>query len=66
MPTQTITTGCSIAGGGTAGMMLGLLLAHAGVKVMVLEKHADFSRDFRGDTISPLDPGDHARARAAQ
>lgn len=47
-------------------MMLGLLLAHAGVEVMVLEKHADFFRDFRGDTISPLDPGDHARARAAR
>jgi 2-polyprenyl-6-methoxyphenol hydroxylase-like FAD-dependent oxidoreductase len=44
---------CCIAGGGPAGMMLGLLLARAGVDVMVLEKHADFLRDFRGDTIHP-------------
>ena len=44
---------CSIAGGGPAGMMLGLLLARAGVEVLVLEKHADFLRDFRGDTIHP-------------
>jgi 2-polyprenyl-6-methoxyphenol hydroxylase-like FAD-dependent oxidoreductase len=44
---------CCIAGGGPAGMMLGLLLAHAGVRVEVLEKHADFLRDFRGDTIHP-------------
>jgi 2-polyprenyl-6-methoxyphenol hydroxylase-like FAD-dependent oxidoreductase len=42
-----------IAGGGPAGMMLGLLLARAGVTVLVLEKHADFLRDFRGDTIHP-------------
>jgi len=42
-----------IAGGGPAGMMLGLLLARAGVRVLVLEKHADFLRDFRGDTIHP-------------
>jgi 2-polyprenyl-6-methoxyphenol hydroxylase-like FAD-dependent oxidoreductase len=42
-----------IAGGGPAGMMLGLLLARAGVRVVVLEKHADFLRDFRGDTIHP-------------
>ena len=42
-----------IAGGGPAGMMLGLLLARAGVRVAVLEKHADFLRDFRGDTIHP-------------
>jgi 2-polyprenyl-6-methoxyphenol hydroxylase-like FAD-dependent oxidoreductase len=53
MPTQTITTGCCIAGGGPAGMMLGFLLARAGVEVTVLEKHADFFRDFRGDTIHP-------------
>jgi 2-polyprenyl-6-methoxyphenol hydroxylase-like FAD-dependent oxidoreductase len=45
--------GCCIAGGGPAGMMLGLLLARAGVDVLVLEKHADFLRDFRGDTIHP-------------
>lgn len=53
MPTKTVITGCCIAGGGPAGMMLGLLLARAGVKVTVLEKHADFFRDFRGDTIHP-------------
>ena len=41
----------AIIGGGPAGMMLGLLLARAGVDVMVLEKHADFLRDFRGDTV---------------
>jgi 2-polyprenyl-6-methoxyphenol hydroxylase-like FAD-dependent oxidoreductase len=46
-------TQCLIAGGGPAGMMLGLLLARAGVRVTVLEKHADFFRDFRGDTIHP-------------
>jgi 2-polyprenyl-6-methoxyphenol hydroxylase-like FAD-dependent oxidoreductase len=44
---------CVVAGGGPAGMMLGLLLARAGVQVVVLEKHADFLRDFRGDTIHP-------------
>jgi 2-polyprenyl-6-methoxyphenol hydroxylase-like FAD-dependent oxidoreductase len=44
---------CCIAGGGPAGIMLGLLLARAGVEVLVLEKHADFLRDFRGDTIHP-------------
>jgi len=44
---------CVIAGGGPAGMMLGLLLARAGVGVTVLEKHADFFRDFRGDTVHP-------------
>lgn len=44
---------CAIAGGGPAGLMLGLLLARAGVRVIVLEKHADFLRDFRGDTIHP-------------
>ncbi len=49
----TITTRCCIAGGGPAGMMLGFLLARAGVPVIVLEKHADFLRDFRGDTIHP-------------
>jgi 2-polyprenyl-6-methoxyphenol hydroxylase-like FAD-dependent oxidoreductase len=53
MAVATITTGCAIAGGGPAGMMLGFLLARAGVDVMVLEKHADFLRDFRGDTIHP-------------
>src|SRR5215510_3812838 len=49
---QTRTT-CCIVGGGPAGMMLGLLLARAGVEVIVLEKHGDFLRDFRGDTIHP-------------
>ncbi len=44
---------CCIVGGGPAGMMLGLLLARAGVKTLVLEKHGDFLRDFRGDTIHP-------------
>jgi 2-polyprenyl-6-methoxyphenol hydroxylase-like FAD-dependent oxidoreductase len=44
---------CCVVGGGPAGMMLGLLLARAGVTVQVLEKHADFLRDFRGDTIHP-------------
>jgi len=44
---------CCVAGGGPAGMMLGLLLARTGVTVRVLEKHADFLRDFRGDTIHP-------------
>ena len=44
---------CCIAGGGPAGMMLGFLLARAGLKVVVLEKHNDFFRDFRGDTIHP-------------
>ena len=51
--TQELRTGCVIAGGGPAGMMLGFLLARAGVRVMVLEKHADFLRDFRGDTVHP-------------
>ncbi|MDX6304642.1 MAG: hypothetical protein QOI77_1611 [Blastocatellia bacterium] len=51
--TTTIRTRCCIAGGGPAGMMLGFLLARAGVEVIVLEKHADFLRDFRGDTIHP-------------
>lgn len=46
-------TSCCVVGGGPAGMMLGLLLARAGVDVTVLEKHADFFRDFRGDTIHP-------------
>src|SRR2546428_8999449 len=49
----TLSTRCCVAGGGPAGMMLGLLLARAGVDVVVLEKHADFLRDFRGDTVHP-------------
>jgi 2-polyprenyl-6-methoxyphenol hydroxylase-like FAD-dependent oxidoreductase len=51
--TASTTTRCCIAGGGPAGMMLGFLLARAGIEVIVLEKHADFLRDFRGDTIHP-------------
>src|SRR6476661_3662361 len=50
---QIVRTGCCIVGGGPAGMVLGFLLARAGVDVLVLEKHADFLRDFRGDTIHP-------------
>ena len=53
MVDTTITTQCCIAGGGPAGMMLGFLLARSGVDVVVLEKHADFFRDFRGDTVHP-------------
>jgi 2-polyprenyl-6-methoxyphenol hydroxylase-like FAD-dependent oxidoreductase len=54
MNTETAQhTRCVVAGGGPAGMMLGYLLARAGVAVTVLEKHADFLRDFRGDTIHP-------------
>src|SRR5581483_4688094 len=51
MPTLSVR--CCIAGGGPAGMMLGFLLARAGVEVLVLEKHRDFLRDFRGDTVHP-------------
>ncbi len=51
--TRQLTTTCCIAGGGPAGMMLGYLLARAGVDVIVVEKHADFFRDFRGDTVHP-------------
>src|SRR5258708_2655985 len=53
MSINALTTQCCIIGGGPAGMMLGYLLARAGVDVVVLEKHADFLRDFRGDTIHP-------------
>src|SRR5215472_6978014 len=53
MTDSTIATQCCIVGGGPAGMMLGFLLARAGVDVLVLEKHADFFRDFRGDTVHP-------------
>lgn len=50
---ELLRTRCCIVGGGPAGMMLGLLLARAGVTVTVLEKHRDFLRDFRGDTVHP-------------
>ena len=53
MPDASLTTKCCIAGGGPAGMMLGFLLARAGVDVVVLEKYPDFFRDFRGDTVHP-------------
>lgn len=53
MDNRRIDTQCCIAGGGPAGLMLALLLARAGVSVTVVEKHADFLRDFRGDTIHP-------------
>lgn len=50
---EKVQARCCIVGGGPAGMMLGYLLARAGIEVLVLEKHADFLRDFRGDTIHP-------------
>jgi 2-polyprenyl-6-methoxyphenol hydroxylase-like FAD-dependent oxidoreductase len=53
MATETLNTACCIVGGGPAGVMLGYLLARAGVDVTVLEKHQDFNRDFRGDTVHP-------------
>jgi len=53
MTASPLRVTCCIAGGGPAGVMLGFLLARAGVKVAVLEKHKDFFRDFRGDTIHP-------------
>src|SRR5258707_10444192 len=53
MEPQSINTTCCIVGGGPAGMMTGFLLARAGIPVVVLEKHRDFFRDFRGDTIHP-------------
>jgi 2-polyprenyl-6-methoxyphenol hydroxylase-like FAD-dependent oxidoreductase len=52
-PQRIINARCCIVGGGPAGMMLGYLLGRAGVDVVVLEKHADFFRDFRGDTVHP-------------
>ncbi len=53
MPNEPLRVTCCVAGGGPAGMMLGVLLARAGVRTVVLEKHADFLRDFRGDTVHP-------------
>ena len=53
MATETVETRCCVVGGGPAGVMLGYLLARAGVPVTVLEKHQDFFRDFRGDTVHP-------------
>lgn len=50
---EVMTTQCCVVGGGPAGMMLGFLLARAGIDVVVLEKHGDFLRDFRGDTVHP-------------
>src|SRR5512144_3000378 len=50
-PRQEMRVRCCIVGGGPAGMVLGFVLARAGVEVAVLEKHADFLRDFRGDTV---------------
>ena len=50
---RSLNTRCCIVGGGPAGMMLGYLLGRAGVETLVLEKHADFFRDFRGDTVHP-------------
>jgi 2-polyprenyl-6-methoxyphenol hydroxylase-like FAD-dependent oxidoreductase len=52
-PSSPLATTCCIIGGGPAGIMLGFLLARAGIQVTVLEKHKDFFRDFRGDTIHP-------------
>jgi 2-polyprenyl-6-methoxyphenol hydroxylase-like FAD-dependent oxidoreductase len=53
MPIRSLETTCCVVGGGPAGMMLGYLFARAGVTVTVLEKHQDFFRDFRGDTVHP-------------
>lgn len=53
MTTSVHRTTCCIVGGGPAGVMLGYLLARNGIEVTVLEKHQDFFRDFRGDTVHP-------------
>jgi 2-polyprenyl-6-methoxyphenol hydroxylase-like FAD-dependent oxidoreductase len=51
MATSPTRTGCCVVGGGPAGLVLGLIVARAGVRTTVLEKHGDFLRDFRGDTV---------------
>jgi 2-polyprenyl-6-methoxyphenol hydroxylase-like FAD-dependent oxidoreductase len=56
MSAGELSARCCITGGDPAGMMLGLLLARAGISVLVLEKHADFLRHFRGHTIRPSTP----------
>src|SRR5579863_2493629 len=53
MAREVLETNCCVVGGGPAGMMLGYLLARKGVRVTVIEKHNDFFRDFRGDTVHP-------------
>ena len=53
MSTQNLSTTCCVVGGGPAGVMTGYLLARQGVRVTVIEKHKDFFRDFRGDTVHP-------------
>jgi 2-polyprenyl-6-methoxyphenol hydroxylase-like FAD-dependent oxidoreductase len=53
MKPERLKTTCCVVGGGPAGMMLGYLLARQGVRVTVIEKHRDFFRDFRGDTVHP-------------
>src|SRR5438477_6980326 len=53
MALEVLETTCCVVGGGPAGIMLGYLLARKGVRITVLEKHADFFRDFRGDTVHP-------------
>jgi 2-polyprenyl-6-methoxyphenol hydroxylase-like FAD-dependent oxidoreductase len=53
MVNEVLETTCCVVGGGPAGMILGYLLARRGVQVTVLEKHKDFFRDFRGDTVHP-------------
>ena len=62
---KSVSVQCCIVGGGPAGMMLGYLLGRAGIKTAVLEKHADFFRDLRGDfwpcpRVGPGCAGEHA------
>ena len=65
-PLRVLKTRCCIVGGGPAGMMLGYLLGRAGVETLVLEKHADFLRDFRGDTVHPSTHAGDGRTRPAR